>query len=83
MILMNKNLQLDKFPLIRQVFKYYFMDENEKIYNPNPCSNIILNPFRLNWHFLDHNYSHKYLKKKQSKEEVEKKKTKKKRNKDV
>nr|YP_009765507.1 RNA polymerase beta'' subunit [Tipuana tipu]QIS95784.1 RNA polymerase beta'' subunit [Tipuana tipu] len=62
-ISMNKNLQLDKFPLTCQVFKYYLMDENEKIYKPDSCSNIILNPLRLNWHFLHHNYDHKYFEK--------------------
>nr|YP_010188304.1 RNA polymerase beta'' subunit [Dalbergia hupeana]QZJ46665.1 RNA polymerase beta'' subunit [Dalbergia hupeana] len=62
-ISMNKNLQLDKFPLTCQIFKYSLMDENEIIYKLNPCSNIILNPFRLNWHFLHHNYDHKYCEK--------------------
>nr|YP_009865622.1 RNA polymerase beta'' subunit [Dalbergia obovata]QKE47907.1 RNA polymerase beta'' subunit [Dalbergia obovata] len=62
-ISMNKNLQLDKFPLTCQIFKYYLMDENEIIYKLNPCSNIILNPFRLTWHFLHHNYDHKYCEK--------------------
>nr|YP_009868291.1 RNA polymerase beta'' subunit [Pterocarpus santalinus]AZP79330.1 RNA polymerase beta' subunit [Pterocarpus santalinus]QHD47777.1 RNA polymerase beta' subunit [Pterocarpus santalinus]QKG62686.1 RNA polymerase beta'' subunit [Pterocarpus santalinus] len=60
---MNKNLQLDKLKETCQVFKYYLMDENEKIYKPDPCSNIILNPFRLNWHFLHHDYDHKYFEK--------------------
>ncbi|PHT86948.1 hypothetical protein T459_09054 [Capsicum annuum] len=32
------------------------MDENGKIFNPDPCRNIILNPFNLNWSFLHHNY---------------------------
>jgi DNA-directed RNA polymerase subunit beta' len=32
------------------------MDENCRIYNPDPCSNTVLNPFNLNWHFLHHNY---------------------------
>jgi DNA-directed RNA polymerase subunit beta' len=27
------------------------MDENCRIYNPDPCSNTV-----LNWHFLHHNY---------------------------
>nr|YP_009169870.1 RNA polymerase beta'' subunit [Viscum album]ALD84681.1 RNA polymerase beta'' subunit [Viscum album] len=31
--------------------KYFFMDENGIIYNPDPCSHIILNPFHLNWYF--------------------------------
>nr|YP_010512721.1 RNA polymerase beta'' subunit [Machaerium brasiliense]UXL84128.1 RNA polymerase beta'' subunit [Machaerium brasiliense] len=62
-ISMNKNLQLDKFLLTCQIFQYYLMDENEIIYKLNPCSNIILNPFRLNWHFLHHDYDHKYCEK--------------------
>ncbi|KAF3629691.1 hypothetical protein FXO38_24289 [Capsicum annuum] len=32
------------------------MDENGKFFNPDPCRNIILNPFNLNWSFLHHNY---------------------------
>ncbi|CAL9075287.1 unnamed protein product, partial [Musa textilis] len=38
------------------VLKYCLIDENRRIYNPDPCSNIILNPFHLNWHFLHHDY---------------------------
>lgn len=48
-------LQLDNFKETFQVLKYYFMDEKGKIYNANPCSNIVLNPFNLNWYFLYHN----------------------------
>nr|YP_009556906.1 RNA polymerase beta subunit [Torricellia tiliifolia]QBC70602.1 RNA polymerase beta subunit [Torricellia tiliifolia]QNN00445.1 RNA polymerase beta'' subunit [Torricellia tiliifolia] len=55
-ILVTNYLQLDNFKQTFQVLKYYLMDENGKIYNPNPCSNIILNPFNLNWYFLHHNY---------------------------
>nr|YP_009634063.1 RNA polymerase beta subunit [Chionanthus compactus]QBS49037.1 RNA polymerase beta subunit [Chionanthus compactus] len=55
-ILVNNYLQLDNLKQIFQVIKYYLMDENEKIYNPEPGSNIILNPFNLNWYFLHHNY---------------------------
>nr|YP_009365650.1 RNA polymerase beta subunit [Digitalis lanata]ARJ61163.1 RNA polymerase beta subunit [Digitalis lanata] len=36
-----------------QILQYYLMDENEKIYNPDPSSNII---FHLNWYFLHPNY---------------------------
>lgn len=32
------------------------MDENRRIYNPDSCSTIILNPFHLNWCFLHHDY---------------------------
>nr|QEJ83650.1 RpoC2 [Hydrangea sp. CF-2019] len=55
-ILVTNYLQLDNLKQTFQVLKYYLMDENGKIYNPDPCSNIILNPFNLNWYFLDHNY---------------------------
>ena len=49
-------LQLDNLKQTFQVFKYYLMDENGRISNSDPCSSILLNPFNLNWHFLDHNY---------------------------
>nr|YP_010186859.1 RNA polymerase beta'' subunit [Cymaria dichotoma]QVL24523.1 RNA polymerase beta'' subunit [Cymaria dichotoma] len=54
-ILVNNYLQLDNLKQTFQVikFKYYLIDENEKIYNPDPCSNII---FNLNWYFLHPNY---------------------------
>ncbi|KAL3613134.1 DNA-directed RNA polymerase subunit beta'' [Castilleja foliolosa] len=54
-ILVNNYLQLDNFNLKQtfQVIKYYLIDENEQIYNPDPCSNII---FNLNWYFLHPNY---------------------------
>nr|YP_010413306.1 RNA polymerase beta'' subunit [Verbascum sinaiticum]YP_011015424.1 RNA polymerase beta'' subunit [Verbascum chaixii]YP_011015510.1 RNA polymerase beta'' subunit [Verbascum songaricum]URQ17874.1 RNA polymerase beta'' subunit [Verbascum sinaiticum]UXP85635.1 RNA polymerase beta'' subunit [Verbascum chaixii]UXP85807.1 RNA polymerase beta'' subunit [Verbascum songaricum] len=52
-ILVNNYLQLDNLKQIFQVIKYYLMDENEKIYKPDPCSNII---FNLNWYFLHPNY---------------------------
>nr|YP_010635684.1 RNA polymerase beta'' subunit [Actinostephanus enpingensis]WBQ47897.1 RNA polymerase beta'' subunit [Actinostephanus enpingensis] len=52
-ILVNNYLQLDNLKQTFEVIKYYLMDENEKIYNPHPCSNII---FTLNWHFLHPNY---------------------------
>nr|YP_009635160.1 RNA polymerase beta subunit [Chionanthus brassii]QBS50269.1 RNA polymerase beta subunit [Chionanthus brassii]QBS50358.1 RNA polymerase beta subunit [Chionanthus brassii] len=55
-ILVNNYLQLDNLKQTFQVIKYYLMDENEKIYNPEPGSNIIFNPFNLNWYFLHHNY---------------------------
>nr|YP_009769006.1 RNA polymerase beta'' subunit [Vatairea guianensis]QIS99624.1 RNA polymerase beta'' subunit [Vatairea guianensis] len=62
-ISITKNLQLDKLKETFQVFKYYLMDENERIYKPDLCSNIILNPFHLNWHFLHHNYHHNFCEK--------------------
>nr|YP_010320932.1 RNA polymerase beta'' subunit [Parnassia epunctulata]UJP70762.1 RNA polymerase beta'' subunit [Parnassia epunctulata] len=51
-------LELDNLKRAVQVIqsKYYLMDEKGGVYNPNPCSNIILNPFNLNWDFLHHNY---------------------------
>nr|YP_010186946.1 RNA polymerase beta'' subunit [Dasymalla teckiana]QVL24610.1 RNA polymerase beta'' subunit [Dasymalla teckiana] len=54
-ILVNNYLQLDNLKQTFQViiFKYYLIDENEKIYNPDLCSNII---FNLNWYFLHPNY---------------------------
>jgi DNA-directed RNA polymerase subunit beta' len=54
--LVTNYLQFDNFKQTFQVLKYFFMDENGKLYNPDPCSNIILNPFNLNWYFLHHNY---------------------------
>nr|YP_009936326.1 RNA polymerase beta'' subunit [Calanthe lyroglossa]QNT10865.1 RNA polymerase beta'' subunit [Calanthe lyroglossa] len=35
-------------------FQYCFLDENSRIYNPDPCSNIIWNSFHSNWCFLHH-----------------------------
>nr|YP_010396550.1 RNA polymerase beta'' subunit [Cornus wilsoniana]UQJ75575.1 RNA polymerase beta'' subunit [Cornus wilsoniana] len=55
-LLVTNYLQLENLKQTFQVLKYYFMDENGKIYNPDPCSNIFLNPFNLNWYFLHHNY---------------------------
>nr|YP_009968478.1 RNA polymerase beta'' subunit [Galega officinalis]QMX77682.1 RNA polymerase beta'' subunit [Galega officinalis] len=54
-----KNFQLDKLTEIYQVIKYYLMDENEKIFKPDLYSNIVLNPFHLNWSFLYDNYCEK------------------------
>nr|YP_010216738.1 RNA polymerase beta'' subunit [Stachyurus yunnanensis]UBS93902.1 RNA polymerase beta'' subunit [Stachyurus yunnanensis] len=55
-----KYLQLDNLKETFRVLKYYLMDENGRIYNPDPCSNIVLNPFNLNWYFLHDNYHHNY-----------------------
>nr|YP_010284733.1 RNA polymerase beta'' subunit [Silene chodatii]UKQ56880.1 RNA polymerase beta'' subunit [Silene chodatii] len=57
-ILVNNYLQLDNLKQTCQVLKYqyYLMDENGIIYNPNFCSNIILNPFNLHWDFLHYNF---------------------------
>nr|YP_010193439.1 RNA polymerase beta'' subunit [Zostera nigricaulis]QZQ52659.1 RNA polymerase beta'' subunit [Zostera nigricaulis] len=55
-ILLKKYLLLDYFKQTFQVLKYYLIDENKKIYNPDPCSDVVLNPFDLNWNFLHHDY---------------------------
>nr|QBE86385.1 RNA polymerase beta' subunit [Pisoniella arborescens] len=57
-ILVTNYLQLDNLKQTFQVlkFKYYLMDENGRIYNPDAFSNIILNPFKLNWYFLHYNF---------------------------
>nr|WRV02041.1 RNA polymerase beta'' subunit [Oxytropis ochrocephala] len=60
-ISITKNLQLDKLKETFQVIKYYLMDENEKIFKPDLYSNIVLNPFHLNWYFLHHNFCEKTL----------------------
>nr|QUV73837.1 RNA polymerase beta'' subunit [Impatiens cyanantha] len=58
-ILVTNYLQLDNLKQTSQVLKYYLTDENGKIYNPDPCNNIILSPFNLNWYFIYHNYCEK------------------------
>uniref|UniRef100_UPI0030FE2E1D RNA polymerase beta'' subunit n=1 Tax=Cleomella serrulata TaxID=377454 RepID=UPI0030FE2E1D len=55
-----KYLQLDNLKLILQVIQYYLIDENGRIYNLDPYSNVVLNPFNLNWYFLHQNYLHNY-----------------------
>nr|YP_009764814.1 RNA polymerase beta'' subunit [Suriana maritima]QIS95091.1 RNA polymerase beta'' subunit [Suriana maritima]QIV68242.1 RNA polymerase beta'' subunit [Suriana maritima] len=62
-ISVTKYLQLDNLKQTFQVFKYYLIGENGRIYNPDPCSNIVLNPFHFNWNFLHHNYNHNYCEK--------------------
>nr|YP_010411739.1 RNA polymerase beta'' subunit [Lophophora diffusa]URP30833.1 RNA polymerase beta'' subunit [Lophophora diffusa] len=56
-ILVTNYFKLDNLKQTFQVlkFQYYFMDENGRISNPDPCSNI-LNPFKLNWYFLHYNF---------------------------
>ena len=54
-ISVTKYLKLDNLKQPFQV-KYYLMDEKGEIYNPDPDSQIVLNPFNLNWYFLHHNY---------------------------
>nr|WNT97086.1 RNA polymerase beta'' subunit [Astragalus melilotoides] len=58
-ISITKNLQLDKLKETFQVIKYYLMDENETIFKPDLYSNIVLNPFHLNWYFLHDNFCEK------------------------
>nr|YP_010505254.1 RNA polymerase beta'' subunit [Chrysosplenium echinus]UXE33971.1 RNA polymerase beta'' subunit [Chrysosplenium echinus] len=58
-ILVTKYLQLDNLKQIFQIMKYYLMDENGRIYNPDTCSNIILNPFNFNWYFFHDNVCEK------------------------
>nr|URP30643.1 RNA polymerase beta'' subunit [Fagopyrum esculentum subsp. ancestrale] len=55
-ILVTNYLQLDNLKQTFWVMKYYFIDDNRKIYNPDPVSNIVLNSFKLNWYCLHHNY---------------------------
>nr|YP_009513380.1 RNA polymerase beta'' subunit [Androsace laxa]AVK40018.1 RNA polymerase beta'' subunit [Androsace laxa] len=52
----TKYLQFDNIKQTIEVLQYYLMDENKKIYNPDLCSNTLLNPLNLNWYFFHHNY---------------------------
>nr|YP_009948485.1 RNA polymerase beta'' subunit [Berchemia lineata]QOH97666.1 RNA polymerase beta'' subunit [Berchemia lineata] len=60
-ISVTKYLKLDTLKRTFQVLKYYLIDENRRIVNPEPCSNNVLNPFNLNWYFLHNDYHHYYL----------------------
>ena len=55
-ISVTKYLKLDNLKQPFQVLKYYLMDETGEIYNPDTDSKILLNPFNLNWYFLQPNY---------------------------
>nr|WDA92154.1 RNA polymerase beta'' subunit [Corydalis incisa] len=55
-IVVKKYLLLENFNQTFQVLNYFLMDESGKLLNPNPCSNMILNPFNLNWHSLQPDY---------------------------
>nr|YP_010987183.1 RNA polymerase beta'' subunit [Krascheninnikovia ceratoides]WOL38654.1 RNA polymerase beta'' subunit [Krascheninnikovia ceratoides] len=57
-ILVTNYLQLDNLKQTFQLlkFQYYLMDENRRTYNLDPSSNIVLNPFKLNWCFLHYNF---------------------------
>uniref|UniRef100_UPI0030E414D2 RNA polymerase beta'' subunit n=1 Tax=Ceratocephala orthoceras TaxID=286838 RepID=UPI0030E414D2 len=56
LILVKKHSLLDNFTSTSKVLKYYLLDENGGIYNPDPSINMILNPFNWNWYFLHHDY---------------------------
>nr|YP_010979690.1 RNA polymerase beta'' subunit [Calanthe sinica]WOC83690.1 RNA polymerase beta'' subunit [Calanthe sinica] len=58
-VFLKKDFLFENFQQTFQVlqvlpFKYYFLDENSRIYNPDSCSNIIWNSFHSNWCFLHH-----------------------------
>jgi DNA-directed RNA polymerase subunit beta' len=61
LITYNKTL-LKKYFLIEnlsqtfQGLNVFLIDENRGIYNPDPCSKIVFNPFDLNWRFFHHDY---------------------------
>nr|YP_009670515.1 RNA polymerase beta'''' subunit [Passiflora suberosa]QCX29782.1 RNA polymerase beta'''' subunit [Passiflora suberosa] len=59
-ISLNQYLKLDNFKKTFQVLKYYLMEENKRILNPDSRINSVLNPFKLNWYFLHHNYHHNF-----------------------
>nr|QKV47925.1 RNA polymerase beta'' subunit [Oreorchis patens] len=58
-VFLKKYFLLENFQQTFQVlqvlpFQYCFLDENSRIYNPDPYSNIVWNSFRLNWYSLHH-----------------------------
>nr|YP_010467827.1 RNA polymerase beta'' subunit [Paronychia argentea]UVF30347.1 RNA polymerase beta'' subunit [Paronychia argentea]UVF31186.1 RNA polymerase beta'' subunit [Paronychia argentea] len=57
-MLLTNYLKFDNLKQTFQVLKfhYYLMDENGRIFNPDPRSNTILNSFNLNWYFLHYNF---------------------------
>nr|YP_009491023.1 RNA polymerase beta'' subunit [Podophyllum peltatum]AWH99291.1 RNA polymerase beta'' subunit [Podophyllum peltatum] len=55
-ISVNKYLLLDNLKQAFQIVKYFLMDENGRIYNSDPCSNMILNLLNWNWYFLHQDY---------------------------
>lgn len=55
-----KYFQLDNLKYIFQKINSYLIDENGIILNLDPYSNVVLNPFKLNWYFLHQNYHHNY-----------------------
>nr|YP_009741612.1 RNA polymerase beta'' subunit [Calanthe delavayi]QID76291.1 RNA polymerase beta'' subunit [Calanthe delavayi]UXN48617.1 RNA polymerase beta'' subunit [Calanthe delavayi] len=60
-VFLKKDFLFENFQQTFQVlqvlpFKYCFLDENSRIYNPDSCSNIIWNSFHSNWCFLHHDF---------------------------
>nr|YP_009870026.1 RNA polymerase beta'' subunit [Bonnetia paniculata]QKJ81966.1 RNA polymerase beta'' subunit [Bonnetia paniculata] len=57
-----KYFKLDNLNQAFRVIQYYLIDENGRIGNPDPDlgNNRVLNPFNLNWYFLNHNYNHNF-----------------------
>nr|AXO65968.1 RNA polymerase beta'' subunit [Cryptostylis leptochila] len=58
-VFLKKYLLLENFQQTFQVlqalpFQYFFLDEDRRISNPDPCSNIIWNSFHFNWCFFHH-----------------------------
>nr|YP_010253644.1 RNA polymerase beta'' subunit [Aristolochia delavayi]QTZ18006.1 RNA polymerase beta'' subunit [Aristolochia delavayi] len=58
-ILLNKYLRLENLKQTFRAIQYYLIDEKGEIYNCDPFSNIIFNPFDFNWCFLHLNYCEK------------------------
>nr|QXI85181.1 RNA polymerase beta'' subunit [Sinogentiana striata] len=53
-ILLINYFQLDNLKQTFQAIEYYSMDESGRIYTTDLGSNIIFNPFHLNWYFIRH-----------------------------
>nr|UDY70737.1 RNA polymerase beta'' subunit [Trema tomentosum] len=59
-ISVTKYFQLANLTQPFQVLQYYLMDESGGIIsNSDPCSNTLLKPFNLNWHFFHQNSDEK------------------------
>ena len=54
--LVKKYFLVNKFSQTFEELQFFLIDENRDIYNPDPCSKIIFNPFDLNWRFLHNDY---------------------------
>nr|Q9THV5.1 RecName: Full=DNA-directed RNA polymerase subunit beta''; AltName: Full=PEP; AltName: Full=Plastid-encoded RNA polymerase subunit beta''; Short=RNA polymerase subunit beta'' [Sinapis alba]CAB48415.2 RNA polymerase A beta prime prime subunit [Sinapis alba] len=55
-----KYLHLQTSNVFFPVIHSYLIDENGRIFNLDPYSNLVLNPFKLNWYFLHQNYNNNY-----------------------